>query len=246
MKLVQLNIWQGKITIAVIQFLKEQDADIVCLQEVFSSSPTIGLIDNFSALEQIQKDLDYPYCYFEPTTEFFVGGVKVSFGNCILSKFKITNKRVFFTNHEFNRVENFAKPHASNIRNCLVATIETPHGFLTVLNHHGYHEFSPVGSEITVEKMKIVGDEAKKINGPLILAGDLNVTSASKSMRVFDDWLEDLTDKHKIPDTLTIFGKVHGVPCDHILVNKQIKVNKFEVSKSLVSDHTPLVLEFDL
>lgn len=94
--------------------------------------------------------------------------------------------------------------------------------------------------------MKILTKVLSGVSGPLILAGDLNVRTESPAMRVFDGWLEDLTDTHKIKDTLTAFGKVREVPCDHILVSEEVKVLKFEVSNALVSDHTPLILEFDI
>src|SRR6185295_10315208 len=91
LKLIQLNIWQGKILIAVSRFLKEQDADIVCLQEVFSSDGQIPPLDMLSSLEILQKRLSYPYVYYEPAFSFTVSGLKVRMGNAILSKFPLSH-----------------------------------------------------------------------------------------------------------------------------------------------------------
>jgi endonuclease/exonuclease/phosphatase family metal-dependent hydrolase len=245
-KLIQLNIWQGKILLAVSRFLQAQDADIVCLQEVFSSTARIPLLDFFSSLEQLQDELHYPFVSFAPTYEFNPGGFKVKFGNAILSKYPIKNEQIIFTNNQLQVVKDWATERPPNTRSAIICTVETPSGDLHLATHHGYHEFDPLGSTATVEKMQVLVDRLKPLQGPLIVAGDFNITPGSEAMRLYDGWLEDLTATHHLTDTLTEFGKVREVPCDHILISGDIKVTSFEVSRVLVSDHTPLVMEFSL
>lgn len=245
MKLIQLNIWQGKLLKNAVSFLKEQDADFVCLQEVYSSPKLVPLVDMFSTLETLKKELGYTECYFEPTQTFQANGLTISFGNAILSKHPFASKRVVFTNGSFHE-STHADDLIPNIRNAQLVTVLANGIELNLINHHGYHELTPEGSEQTAVAMQKLVAELKKLEGPLVLAGDLNVIAQAPAMRVFDNWLKDLTATYNVRDTLTEFGKVRNVPCDHILVSKEARVKTFSVSPVLVSDHTPLILEFDL
>ena len=42
MKILQLNVWMGKIEGNLKRFLQENDFDIICLQEVFASDDCQG------------------------------------------------------------------------------------------------------------------------------------------------------------------------------------------------------------
>ncbi|MDQ3065262.1 MAG: endonuclease/exonuclease/phosphatase family protein [bacterium] len=244
LKLIQLNIWQGKLLKEVINFLEEQNADIVCLQEVFHSQP-IGIFDIIDSLDKIQATLKYEHVYFEPTFSFDVSGTTVQFGNATLSKLPFNHKKVVFTNNDFHHVTNWAD-HPPNTRNALLIQVQIDEKPLTIINHHGYHEFDPLGSDASVAAMQKLVEELRVIDHPIIFAGDLNVVPASPVMRLFDNWLEDLTATNEVKDTLTQFGKVRDIPCDHVLITNDVKVNSFEVSEALVSDHKPLILEFEL
>jgi endonuclease/exonuclease/phosphatase (EEP) superfamily protein YafD len=122
---------------------------------------------------------------------------------------------------------------------------------LVVANYHGYLARGTgelFGDKYSEAKMRQVADELRKLEDqPIILAGDLNVVSESQTMRVFDGWLRDLTAENHIETTLSpvhYYGE--PVSCDHILVNDKIKVNSFAVKDVIVSDHLPLVMEFEL
>lgn len=247
LKLIQLNIWQGKILIAVSRFLKQQDADILCLQEVCSSSVYLGALDLLSSLEVLQLDLAYPYVYYQSSFSFDTSGVTASMGNTILSKYPLENTRSVFTHNSYHEVTDWQRDHPGNTRNLQLAEVTLPDGkSFTVANHHGYWDKDKMGNEHTVAAMKIAAEELKKVQGPLIFAGDLNIVPASPAMHLFDNWLTDLTATHNISDTLSAFGKVSDVPCDHILVSPEVTVQEFTVSEELVSDHKALILVFEV
>jgi endonuclease/exonuclease/phosphatase family metal-dependent hydrolase len=243
LKLVQLNIWQGKLLRQVIEFLQSVDADIVCLQEVFSTQPHIGVLDTHDSLEQIQAKLGYPHAFYSPAFSFSVSNQKVEFGNAILSKLPLDNQRTIFTNQDYHEVHSWSD-HPPNTRNGQIVDITLNNKQITVVNHHGYHETNPVGSALTVAAMQQLVQIVRNTAKPLVFSGDLNVTSKSPTMRLFDGWLRDLTAEYNVSDTLTRYGKVRGVPCDHILVSNDVDVQKFEVSEALISDHKALILEF--
>ena len=117
LKLIQLNIWQGKLLLAVSRFLQKQDADIVCMQEVMSSPVHLGALDLLTSLETLKQDLDYEHVYYEPTFSFDTSGVRASMGNAIFSKFPLVNRRVIFTNNNYHDVHNWERDHPANTRN---------------------------------------------------------------------------------------------------------------------------------
>jgi len=61
--------------------LREQDADIICMQEFY----TAKLQDYYDNIGYIQKNLNYPYYYFN----FFEDGYKQYFSSIIFSRFPI-------------------------------------------------------------------------------------------------------------------------------------------------------------
>lgn len=249
MKLVQLNIWQGKIAIAVERFLKQQDADIVCLQEVFSSDLFVPALDNLSVLEILQKELNYPHVYFEPTYSFSINGINTRFGNAILSKFPLQDRRCVFTSGEYHFVENWRHHidhYHGNTRNALICNVQSPAGNFSLVNHHAFWAATELGNEQSVGAMQKLVTEIRDIKEPLIVSGDLNVSTESPVMRLFDGWLEDLTAAHDLNDTLTEFGKVRNVACDHILISRDVSVASFQKSPAVVSDHSPLILDFNI
>ena len=247
MKLMQLNIWRGRLTSQILKLVKAEQPDIICMQEVFSSADvTIKNPDRtFESLKLIVSAGGYGHTFFAPIYSVDYSGHHVLYGNAIVSKYPLEDQQVFFTKGEF--IENldvaseFDAPY-----NLQTVRLQTNSGPVTVANHHGYWLTDPMGDETSATLMRKVADRLKDIAGPLILAGDLNVVAASPAMRAFDGWLEDLTATHGIKNTLSELGKVPDVPCDHILVTADVKVQTFSASDALVSDHKALLLEFDL
>lgn len=245
MKLLQLNMWGGRLTAEIVKLIAAEQPDIITAQELFTPNEPVLFPDRmFDCMESIERDGAYPFKYVSPTWSVMVGYQHVGFGNAIFSKFPLSNQQTVFVNGEF--VENMQwETRLPNIRNVQTVTVDVNGTALSLVNHQGYWEKTPVGSEVSAQKMQHVKDIAAQLPQPLIVAGDMNVTAASPAMRVWDEFLEDLTDTHNVDDTLSQLGKVSGVPCDHILVSPQIKVANFRVCDELVSDHKALILEFD-
>jgi len=246
MKLVQLNIWQGRFIDQVNTFLKQEQPDIICLQEVYNSKLTNPLLPFFGSLERIQAVFPDYYVFFSPTHQMNVLGEPVAMGNAILSRLPLSSTETIFINgqfHEFTTSDELQH----NTRNLQRVQIMLPDSKqLTVINHHGYWEPNPIGSEITMQKMQLVADIVKSSSKPVIFTGDLNISYVSPAMEPLQALLTDLTQKHQTVTTLSQFGKVKDVPCDHICISDGVVEQSFTIKEDLVSDHLPLVLEFDL
>lgn len=244
MKIIQANVWHAKLGQQVIDFLKAEAADFACLQEVNDLDGRAGT-KRFATLEEIKASASLPYSYMQPAYSFRFMERELHFGNAILSRHPIVSSETVFTHGEYKA--NFDIKHDDgNIRNLQHISVEASGQTLHILNHHGYHlHESKRGNEITMQSMQIIADVIDRLNGPVILCGDFNLVPESESIGVINRRLINLTNQYGIDNTLTeLDGR--NIACDYIFVNDQVHVKNFARSDALISDHYPLVLEFEL
>ena len=55
MKLISLNLWQGRLYKNYPDFIQKHNADILCLQEVYDADRRIPLGDMFISLSKVKK-----------------------------------------------------------------------------------------------------------------------------------------------------------------------------------------------
>ncbi len=247
MKLLQLNVWMGRLTRQILPLIEREQPDIITSQEVFSASKNVPFPDTtFNIFELMKESGAYQHTYFSPICSFNYSGVKVDVGNSIHSKFPILTERTVFTNGSYQASADVSI-YESNVRNAQLVTLELPNGkTINIGNHHGYWEPNPIGSEKTVAAMQVMAAAVRECNGPIIVAGDLNVDPGTPAMHVFEGWLEDLTGTHNVTNTLSTLGKLQGVAPDHILISDEVHVTSFKVLDDIVSDHQALLLDFEL
>lgn len=244
MKLLQINIWQGRLLKNFVKLVKELDPDIITFQELCSS----GDIDSefFNNLEVINEEFDYPYQIFSPTHSFPLMKYNISFGNAIISKTPFTRTHTVFTNLEFK--ENFDfKLDDYNIRNFVHAELTVNSQKLNVITHHGHHiSGSKDGNEETKRQMQIIKDYIDELDGGIILTGDFNLSAKSESLEILNNKLTNLCIKNNIDNTRNEFASSAIQVCDYIFTNAEINVENFKVVDKVVSDHQALLLDFNL
>jgi endonuclease/exonuclease/phosphatase family metal-dependent hydrolase len=245
MKLIQLNIWQGRLLRQALAYLEQEKPDLICLQEVYSSQIDLPGYEFLCSFEKIQAVLPDFHNFFSPCYEMSILDRTFEFGNALFSRYPLSDKKTFFICQNYQSFTSFDN-YSSNIRNLQLATIDLPEKKFWIANHHAYWEINPMGSDTSVHSMEKVAGHLKTFSRPLVFAGDLNVISESPAMRPIQDQLLDLTQQYALPTTLSEFGKVANVACDHICISEGIAVQSFKSGKTLVSDHLPLILEFDL
>lgn len=246
MKILQVNIWQGRLAKSFTNLIKEINPDIVTLQEVCSCKDPDFQTLAFSPLEDILASCPYPYEVIAPSFSFEVMNHEVQFANVILSKFPILNNKIVFTSLEFKRFFD-TKNDDYNIRNFVHAEIQINNSKLNVITHHGYHiEGTKEGNEETLKQMVMIRDYIKQLSGPVILTGDFNLSPKCESLEVLNHELKNLSILNNIQTTRNELAGNTVQVCDYIFVNDLIKVNKFEVEKKIVSDHQALLLDFDI
>ena len=241
MKILQLNVWTGRIKGALLEFLKESDFDVICLQEAVWSNRD-DVLENFSAsVRQISEASGLSNISVSSNWQMkFLDDGLIDQGNVILAREKIIEEKIesVYGERTFIKDAKDFRDHEYTLQMTKLAN------GLNIVNHHGYWLTDPLGDETTVEVMKKVAGHVKKIDGPLVMCGDLNIIHASPAMRELD-FLRDLTEEYGIANTLAGLKYNGDVACDHILVNDKVTVQSFEVADKIISDHKGLTAEID-
>ncbi len=245
MKIIQLNIWQGKLGAQIIDFLKNEKPDFVCMQEVNDLNGRSGY-KLFATLEEIRKDSGFREGFMSPAYSSRYMEREMRYGNAILSSLPFKSKKTVFTRGEYSRHYDI-EDRDGNDRNLQIVTVEVGGRTLNILNHHGYWIYgTKAGNDETLRQMKIIAAEIRKLKGPVIMCGDFNLAPDSESLGIINQELTNLSVKHGLKHTYTWLSPLRDTVCDYIFVNELIKVRSFNMSEELVSDHKALIMEFDL
>lgn len=244
MKLIQLNIWGGKLGRQIIDFLQAEQPDIVCMQEVNDLEGRAGY-KFFATLDEIKAGSDLDNAFMSPAYASRYMERELEYGNAIASKFPISSSRTVFTNGQYKRNFDITKDDG-NIRNLQVVELDTAGTKLNLLNHHGYHiKGSKAGDDNTIKAMQTIAQTIDSLHGPVILCGDFNLAPDSQSINIINQKLTNLSIANKLRSTYNQFGTSDTV-CDYIFVNNLVKVRSFKMSDEAVSDHKALILDFDI
>ncbi len=241
MKILQLNVWMGKIEGNLRRFLEQNDFDLICMQEVMASDDTATHLSRLCFdRDQIISASRLPYSFFSPNWRSRLADGHLMLGNLILSRFPFTSTTTEFTSGSFQDDMILGEKVGNNLN---LQIVEFENG-LTVVNHHGFWRPNPIGDQETIAAFEHVANLVRPLSGPLVMAGDFNIIHDSPAFRPLD-FLRDLTDEYHIETTLSGIKVADPVACDHILVNDQIKIQDFQVLPDLVSDHLAVVAEFE-
>ncbi len=244
MKIIQLNIWGGKFGQQIINFLKAEQPDFVCMQEVNDLKGNAGY-KFFATLDDIKKESGFSQAFMSANYSSRYMERSLEYGNAILSKLPFIAKDTIYTNGKYKT--NFdIESDDGNIRNLQVSKIEINGKTLNILNHHGYHlGLNKLGDKETIRQMTMIAETIDSLEGPIILCGDFNLSPASESIKIIDSKLTNLSVANNLKRTYNQFSIVDEV-CDYIFINDQVKPISFKMSEELLSDHKALILEFSL
>ncbi len=149
---------------AILATLKELDADIICLQEIWNDGD-----GNLAA--DLAEALGYQHVYAESMVMNDTG-----FGNAILSRWSIA---------ESDSVELFGRAESGEGRVGLYALVNGPRGdipvFCTHLNHR--YEHSHIRQKQVTDLARFV-DSKRPWKFPPVLCGDFNAEPESDEMRM--------------------------------------------------------------
>lgn len=261
MKLICLNTWGGKIYKPLIDFIKGNlnDTDIFCFQEVFNTKSNVKQHNGIRAnlLGELIKLLpNFQFYYSVEISGFDDEAVPVDFdltvGKAIFVKNTIkindTGNLLIYKDPS----QKFLKKDFSNLPvTLLYITLTISNKLLIICNIHGTaFPGSKLDTKLRLEHSRRIKEFLQTKKGAKIIAGDFNLLPKTQSIRIFEDNMINLIKKFNIKRTRSnlspYFGKTSFQKfADYIFVSKDIIVKTFQVSHMEISDHLPLILEFE-
>jgi len=250
----------------LLKFLSKQKFYILCLQEVSEKVDSSVNPDFISKNYIDEATADLKYSFLDPTLlahDFHLKNFhqKASFdydfggflkaGNYLKSKFRIIkNSSVFVKGGPEIKTLDWSGWPETQIKAVQVVDLQLPKSKkLRVINYHGIWTKEKIGNDETLAACKKILSLAKETNYPTIIAGDFNLFPDTLSMQVFYNDFFSLVDAYNISTTRPKSNELNNLKrnvVDYVLVTKDIKVNSFQVLDSDVSDHLPLILDFEL
>ena len=259
MKLINLNIGiKLDNTNDVVNFIKSENADICTLQEVMNAVDD-ECFQMFKSGNLLIENLQYKFNAFAPL--YIAKGVekdnvvvrdfggRAEQGSMILSQYTIEEHYNQFYYNEYRYSYDATNFRESDwCRSIQNAILNINGKKLQIINVHGIWNKEKQGDERTIAQSEFILSKIRS-DIPCIVVGDFNLLPGTESIKLLNDKMTNLIDKYNIKSTRPTFddGLDKGdLVCDYIFVNEKVKVNDFKVLDSNVSDHLPLVLEFDI
>jgi endonuclease/exonuclease/phosphatase family metal-dependent hydrolase len=204
--------------------------DVVCLQELDQVRTRSGGVDQ---VHEIAAQLETEY-QFHSVVEIDDG----RFGNAVLSHYPLSVIRTG------------ALPRLRSVnlveRGVLWVEVDVDGLRLQVLNTH----LSILRVERHLQIEGLVSDwlRDERVRAPLVLAGDLNASMGSRSVRRLEDVLHNVTER-SAPASSTWSSRFPMRRIDHVLTDANSRVLRVDVPRSrlsrVASDHLPLVVDLE-
>lgn len=235
MRIIFLNSWYGKAGEAFFDFIKAQKSfcDIFCFSEV---------------QPELYSDLERNLLNFKG--EYLSDGKRELLGY-------IYGQAVFFKK-SFVKINssklNLFKQVINDMGNLQYLRLQTGTQTLNVANVHGKaRPGHKLDTPARIKQSQKIIDFMKNKKGPRIIGGDFNLMPDTNSVKMFEDaGYKNLIKEFDIKETRNKLTwdqfpndeKQHFA--DYLFVSKDVKVKNFQVPKVLISDHLPLILDFDI
>jgi endonuclease/exonuclease/phosphatase family metal-dependent hydrolase len=249
-KILQLNIRFGLHLDRIIRYIKENDFDIVNLQEVAGGYFSSDKGNNYEKLIEhtgMEGELAI-YVHRTGTVTSFRGNATLYKRNWImLSNHTIWMKR-------YKEVDTMKTLDPRKSPRCALCTLLEKDGKqLLVINTH--LAWGPTAMDALYKKNQadrlyrwIKNHDTK----PFVLTGDFNLNPQTVIVRELSSLGVNLIKRNHVTNTLN--PRVHyaknlfpsGLPVDYIIADKRIKVEKFFVEQKDLSDHLGLVMACDI
>jgi len=239
----------------MLELLKQQEADVLCLQEFHTSTKA----DYYDNIQAIQDELGYPYHYFNFDTD----GDEMFYSSIIFSKYPIVDSGTV----------RYPRPTLPDV--LLHADIkfksDTFRVYTTRLqslrfNKMDYKNLDKIksGDDSLISNSKTILSKLKRglsyhgiqagliaeITGisphPVIICADLNETPNSYTYRKVKGEMQDAFLKKGFGIGRTFSGLSPTLRIDYIFADKRFKVRQFNRVVKNLSDHYMLVADVEL
>ncbi len=264
MKLISLNtaLFEDN-NKSVTDFLEKENADFICLQEVTKRIDD-SVNDSYISYDAINKIPGYNSSFFGPNSilksfeladfhgkkpfVFDFGGC-LEFGNFTKSKFGIVKGQCLFVENCFTFFTDCTSWPDEDYRSILITDHTIDNKKLRIINYHGIWTRDKSGNDKTINANKVIFDVAQKSEGEVIICGDFNLFPDTESMKIFEGKYISLVDRYDIKTTRLSTNELSTAKrnvVDYVWISEGIKIEDFSVPNLNISDHLPLIFDFNL
>lgn len=253
MKFISLNIWiKLDNCSSIIEFLHDQDADIVCLQEV-SNTPwwTVQMYNKKHYIDEALWEI-YPYRFRSAlfsttslwTSERDVWWVMEQW-NYILSKIPFLNQGHEFYHQSFYHITDRSDRRQNDHGRALTrVTLQTTQWPLFVGNIHGCWTTDKQSTPRTKHQIESILQTSSQYKNVMLL-WDFNLLPETEEIAMLDEQFQNGWKIYWITSTRPDFDdwldKWNQI-VDYAFVSPHITISDFQVPNVWISDHLPLIL----
>ena len=252
LKFFHLNIQGGIRLEDVASYIKQNNFDIIQLQEVASGVLSKTGQDNFSYLQQSLPEYD---SLMSKTMQVGENDTPSYFGNATFYKkaFTLQEKEIVWLKpYEEYTVspERDVESIKNQPRNAVALKLAIKDTSLWTVNTHMAWGPTPLDEPYKIAQGAILESFLKNLTDPFILSGDFNVTPDSQIVKAIDNLAINHTKQAGLTNTLNpVIHRVKklfpvGLAVDYIYTSKELRTQNFRlVVKPDLSDHLGLSIE---
>ena len=231
MKVLFLNVWHAQLADVLAAFIKEQAPiiDVFCFHEADTRQPDLltRLLPHFQQYTTPSKVID-EHDWFNLKT-YVRHGLHVRQAHTLM-------------------------PSELDRGIALVTNIEVEGSELAIINTHGiaYHPDDKLDTPGRLAQTDVIIDYCRILDCPVIIGGDFNLLPEAESIKRFAQaGFRNLVTDYQVPTTRNHYiwdryPETKQYYSDYIFTNKDIGVRAFNVPHQDVSDHLPMIVEFDI
>lgn len=266
MKVISLNAYSGVVFLPLMKFIEEHadSTDIFCFQEVTGGkdqeqAPGDPHTNLFAELQKRLPDHAGQFEVMED--EFAVDKKKHCYGPFGLSIFvrkgiDVKSRDAFFICNHHNSFD--GKDYSTLGHAAMSVTVDIDGTDVTICTLHGVaFPAHKLDTDTRIAQSQKIIDEMAGKSGEKIVMGDFNLLPEAESIKMFEvAGYRDLVKGYEIQTTRGSHMRVlfpeyeHGEYgfqefADYTFVTPGIDVQSFEVPDEPISDHLPMILEFE-
>ncbi len=218
----------------IADLLKRENADIACLQEVDASSHWNRNID---LLDFLQKEADFPHAYLGVHNRR-MGDKPLAYGNGILSRFPFLETQT----HPFGERDLGEKGF-------LYTEVEIAGHRIPLVNLHFDYRSRRRRIDQVNRVIHIIHESLTTHTIAPIICGDFNAVRTRKrdAVEALFGYILSHRRYARYPEIGNTFPAPSPVRClDFIFVPRPLRVNGCTIIRSMVSDHRPVRIDFQL
>lgn len=250
MKLISLATWGCRVTEPIFEYIQKnsESTDIFCFQEILKGG--VGKIERGevkSGYEDISRMLPDHTGYFleyQDCSYYGESSQTLDFKYGIACFVRKNLRQSFVAGIGLYDPKKKWGDYSGRfaVGSALAVSVED----YVIISVHGLWQGSVKGdTEAKIEQSKKILDLAQSINGKKIICGDFNLLPDTKSIQVLSEKYKNLIGEYKITETRSSLYTKELRYSDYVFTDESVKIKDFSVPKIDISDHLPLVLDFE-